>query len=404
MRNGRMLLSHLSIAAVVMAVVAWAGLPAGSQPSPTGYLLGPGDALEVSVWGYPDLTRQVTIGPDDMIMLPLVGSISTSRTSVDRLRAVITKAYATYVNDPKVTVIIKEFRKIRVAVLGQVTRPGTYDLQPGARLLDFIAAAGGLTEAAATNAVQVMPPGGASTVADVGRALAGDPNANLPLRGGETLVVPEDLTNLFTVAGEVVRPGRYRIKGEMRVLDALVTAGGLTSVASLSEARLIRASGTSQDLLLDNLLLHQDLTANAPLQPGDTLVVPEATNNKFYVMGDVHNPGVFTMKGDVTMLQALAMAGGPEPRGMATAKTVYIVRRGGDALPGVAAGPAVTTEALPNGHSLIKADLQNLTQKGDRTADVPVRAGDVVVVPQTGLSGLFTFLSVLAGLGSVVRF
>jgi polysaccharide export outer membrane protein len=140
------------------------------------------------------------------------------------------------------------------------------------------------------------------------------------------------------------------------------------------------------------------------LQPGDTLVVPEATNNKFYVMGDVHNPGVFTMKGDVTMLQALAMAGGPEPRGVATAKTVYIVRRGGDALPGVTAGPAVTTNPLPNGHSLIKADLQNLTQKGDRTADVPIRPGDVVVVPQTGLSGFFTFLSVLTGLGSIVRF
>ena len=104
------------------------------------------------------------------------------------------------------------------------------------------------------------------------------------------------------------------------------------------------------------------------------------------------------------VLQALAMAGGPEPRGMATAKTVYIVRRGGDPLPGVTAGPAVTTNMLPNGHSLIKADLQNLTQKGDRTADVPIRPGDVVVVPQTGLSGFFTFLSVLAGLGSVVRF
>ncbi len=401
MRNAQTL---LRIVAVVVTIVVWAGAPAVSQPSKVGYLLGPGDALEVSVWGYPDLTRQVTIGPDGAIVLPLVSSIAAGGFSVDRLRAIIAKAYAEYIIDPKVTVIIREFRKIRVAVLGQVTRPGTYDLQAGARLLDFIAAAGGLTEAADTKTVQLMKHDGASGVVDVSRALAGDSSANLPLRGGETLVVPEDLTNLFNVAGEVTHPGRYRIKNGMHVLDALLTAGGLTERASLTDARLVRAGGATNDLQLDNLLLHQDLTTNVALQPGDTLFIPEATNNKFYVMGDVHNPGAFVMKGGITMMQAVAMAGGPEPRGPATAKTVYIVRRGGDLEPGVLAGPATTASALPNGHSLIKADLQAVTQKGDFTNDVPIHAGDVLVIPQTGLSGFLTFLGALTGIGSIFHY
>jgi polysaccharide export outer membrane protein len=395
---------RLLVAVLAVITIVGAGVPAMSQSPAAGYVLGPGEALEISIWGYPDFTRQVTIGPDGTIDLPLIGSIAAGGATVGQLTAALTKAYGEYLVHPNVTVIIKAFRTIRVAVLGQVTKPGTYDLQAGARLLDFIAAAGGLTDAAATAGVKLMTPAGASRKVDVGKALAGDTSANLVLRGGETIVIPEDLTNLITVAGEVVHPGRYRIKEGMRVLDVLATAGGLTQNASLSDARLTRATGKSEDLPLDNLLLHQDLTANVPVRPGDTLIVPEAIYNKFYVIGDVKNAGAFVMKGDVTMLQALAMAGGPEPRGVATAKTLYIVRRGGDVQPGVAAGPAISTSPLPNGHILIQADLQKITQKDDRNADLPIRAGDVLVVPQTGLSSFFNFLGVLTGLGTFIRY
>ncbi len=402
MRHGPISQLYLRLVAVVVTIVVWSGVPASGQPSPASYLLGSGDALEVSVWGYPDLTRQVTIGPDGTIVLPLVGSISAAGLSVNHLKAAITKAYAEYVIDPKITVMIKEFRKIRVALLGQVNRPGTYELQAGARILDFIAAAGGLTEAAAAKAVQLLRPGTPSVVVDVSRALAGDASANLPLRGGEALVVPEDLTNLVIVQGEVAHPGRYRIKDGMRVLDALLIAGGLTDRASLKQARLVRASGRTQDLLLDSMLLNQDLTTNIALEPGDTLLIPEEANNKFYVIGDVHTPGVFTLKGEITMLQAIAMAGGPEQRGMATARTAYIVRRGGPAEPGIVAGPA-TTSTLPNGRTLITADLRALMQGGDIKHDVQIRPGDVVVIPQTGLRGFEVIVHILTGIASLFR-
>ncbi len=386
------------LAAALIALVT--GPPALGQQA--GYILGPEDVLEVTVWGYPDLTRVVTVRPDGRISLPIVGTVTAAGLSVERLTQILTRAYAAYIRDPQVTVIVREFRKIRVSVLGQVAKPGTYVLPPGSRLLDLLSAAGGLTEVASLKEAQLIRPGQPATPVDLERLLAGDLEANVVLRGGETLVVPEDLVNIVNVLGEVVRPGRYRLKGEMRVLDVLLVAGGLTEKASVTEARLVRASRETGRLGLDRLLLHQDMSYNVRIQPGDTLMIPEETNNKVYVIGDVNSPGVFVLKTPVTLLQAIAMAGGPVPRGVATAKTAHVVRRSGNTENRIVAGTA-RVEPLPGGGALITVDLQALLRGGDVTRDVAVEPGDVVVVPQSGLSGFQVILSILAGLVSIFR-
>src|SRR5262249_30210692 len=159
--------------------------------------------------------------PDGKIALPLVGSISTTGMTVEQLTALITKAYAEFIIDPHVIVTIKEYRKLHASVLGQVARPGAYDLPLGTRLLDLIAAGGGVTDAASLKEAQLLRPGRPPAGGDLTRAIAGDAAANVPLAGGETLVVPEDLTGYVIVQGEGARPGRYRLKGEMRVIDLL---------------------------------------------------------------------------------------------------------------------------------------------------------------------------------------
>ena len=369
------------------------------QP-PAGYVLGPGDLLEISVWGYPDLTRQGTVGPDGEIALPLIGMIRTSGVSVERLTALIAKAYAEFIIDPHVAVTIKEYRKLHVSVLGQVAHPGSYDLPLGTRLLDLVAAGGGPTEAAALGDAQLLRPGQPASRVDLTQAMAGAPGVNAPLAGGETLVVPEDLTGFVTVQGEVARPGRYRLKGEMRVLDALMLAGGLTERASVMQASLARASGKAEPLLLDGLLLRQEMDRNIPLSPGDVLFIPEEVDNKIYVIGDVRNPGAFPVKGHVTLLQAIAMAGGPEQRGPGTAASAFVVRRNDNTPQEVTAGPARVT-ALPNGHTLITADLGAITR--DPSRDIPVQPGDVLVLPMTGMGGFQMIASVLAGVAYIFK-
>jgi polysaccharide export outer membrane protein len=174
----------------------------------------------------------------------------------------------------------------------------------------------------------------------------------------------------------------------------LLAAGGLTATASVTQAQLVRASNKSESISLDRLLLSQDMSQNVVLQPGDTLMVPEETNNKFYVIGDVPNPGAFTLKGDVTTLQAVSMAGGPVPRGLGTARTAYIVRRPNGS-PGVVAGTG-NAGATPPAGAPISVDLQAAMHAGDSSHDVPIQPGDVVVIPQTGMARLQWLVSILA--------
>ena len=377
-------------------------LPPVSQASPPqapgrAYILGPDDVIEVTVWGYPDLTRVAAVRPDGMVSVPLAGTVPASGRSVDQLTEALSQAYAVYILNPRVTVIVKEFRKIRVSVLGQVAHPGTYQLPPGSGVLDALSAAGGTTEVAALKEARLLNPGISSQVIDLQSALAGVPSANIRLRGGETLVVPEDLANLVSVTGEVVHPGRYRIKGEMRLLDALLAAGGITERASITQARLVRASQQGEPLNLDALLMRQEMSQNIVMQPGDAVFIPEETNNKIYVIGDVNHAGVYPLKGELTVLQAIATAGGPVQQGIGTSKTAYIVRRSGGApAPGlVASSRATQVQPIGDKGVLMTVDLRAMMH-GDLSRDEPLRPGDVVVVPETGMKMFPTLLGILA--------
>lgn len=389
---------HLGFQAALLAalLVLAAGIPALSQTRPS-YMLGSGDVLEVSVWGHDDLMRQVTVRPDGKIALPLVGTVTAAGISIEQLTRNLTRAYAVYLVNPKVSVIVRQFRTIRVAVVGQVTRPGSYQLEPGSRLLDLLSAAGGVTDAAALTQAQLLRPGEPPVAIDLERLLAGDPVVNILLLGDEVLVVPEDLVNFINVQGEVVHPGRFRLRGQMRVLDVLLQAGGLTERASLTKARLVRASGETQSLSLDALLLRQEMSHNLVLKPGDTLFIPEETDNLFYVLGDVRQPGAFTIRRDqpVTLLQAIAMAGGPA-QGPGAARTAHIVRRAGPLprdVPGI-----VKSESLQSGGVLITVNIANLMQSANLMRDLTIQRGDLVVVPQSGLAGLQVVLNILSGL------
>lgn len=396
-RTGSTLFAATALLVTALLILPLSG--AAGIPAPPSASLGPGDVLEISVWGYPDLTLQAAIAPDGKIALPLIGPVSTAGMSVERLTALITKAYAEFIINPHVMVTVKEYRRLHVSVLGQIVHPGAYDLPLGARLIDLIAAGGGPTEAAAVQA-QFFRPEQPPIPIDLTRIMAGEPEVNVALAGGETLVVSEDLVSFVTIHGEVARPGRYRLKGEMHVLDALMLAGGLTEKASVTQASLTRASAETEPLYLDDLLLRQEMDRNVRLQPGDVLSIPEELNNKIYIIGDVRNPGTFPVKGSLTLLQAVAMAGGPEQRGPGTAKSAYIVRRNGGTQQEIQAGPAQMS-AQPVGGTLITADLSAIMR--DPSRDVAVHPGDVVVLPMSGMGSFLAIANVLAGMVYLIK-
>lgn len=121
------------------------------------YQLAPGDVLEISVWGYEDLQiKEIPVRPDGKIAFPLVGEVQAGGLSPTELSQTITDSLSNYVKNPIVTVNIFKYRTTRVYVLGEVAKPGMYELEKRHNLLDAVGIAGAYTKYAAKKKVYVI--------------------------------------------------------------------------------------------------------------------------------------------------------------------------------------------------------------------------------------------------------
>lgn len=121
------------------------------------YRLGPGDVLNISVWGYEELTlEQTAIRPDGKVSFPIVGDVQAEGLTPGELAVNLTNGLSKYVNNPKVIANVFKFRTTRVYVLGEVPKPGLYELDKRHNLLDAIGAAGGYTKDAAKKKVHII--------------------------------------------------------------------------------------------------------------------------------------------------------------------------------------------------------------------------------------------------------
>jgi polysaccharide biosynthesis/export protein len=163
-------------------------------PTPPGYVIGPDDVLQVLFWREKELSADVTVRPDGMISLPLLNDLPVSGLTPDQLREKVTEAAKRFVEDPSVTVVVKEIKSRRVFITGQVTHPGPYPLTAPTSVLQLIATAGGLTEFADSKNITIMRNENGHPVSlpfnykDVTRRK--NLLQNIELRPGDTVIVP----------------------------------------------------------------------------------------------------------------------------------------------------------------------------------------------------------------------
>src|SRR3990172_6189560 len=131
----------LVVGAVLSAIVV---APSHAQPSvQAAYILGPGDTIDIVVYGEADLSRTVTIKPDGAVSLPLLGEVKAAGKTTTQFAVDLGKLYAKYLKQPSISVTVREFRIDRIYILGQVSRPGEYQLRPGIGIMELLAHAGG---------------------------------------------------------------------------------------------------------------------------------------------------------------------------------------------------------------------------------------------------------------------
>jgi polysaccharide export outer membrane protein len=165
------------------------------QPSQdTGYIVQPGDILEISVWKEKDLQREVVVLPDGSLSFPLAGEIQASNKTVEQLRKEIGTRLGKYIPGAVVTVSAKQIQGNKIYVLGKVTRPGEYTASRYVDVMQALSLAGGVTPFAAVNSIQVLRRvNGVQTAipfkysrVERGRSL----KSNIILQSGDVVVVP----------------------------------------------------------------------------------------------------------------------------------------------------------------------------------------------------------------------
>jgi polysaccharide biosynthesis/export protein len=165
-----------------------------SMALPPDYTIGAEDVLGVMFWREQEMSGDVTVRPDGMITLPLLGDIKAAGSRPDALRDQITQAASKYLTDVNVTVVVRQINSRKVFITGQVTTPGAYPLSGPRTVMQLIAMAGGLTEYADGENISIMRQEQAKTRSmkfnykDVtkGKKL----EQNVLLQPGDTIVVP----------------------------------------------------------------------------------------------------------------------------------------------------------------------------------------------------------------------
>ena len=223
------------------------------DPSGSDYAIGAGDLLSITALDVSELDKvKVRVGAEGFVRLPLIGTLKVSGITARQLESEIAdRLREKYLYDPQVSVFIEEYRSQRVAVLGEVNKPGVYEVSEKRALTDMLALAGGLT-AGADQVVYLLrnpanaerrPAGSGELIKiDLEQLLAGgDQSLNVKVGSGDVVSVPK--SGEFFLGGAVKKPGAFPIKGKLTVDQAIYLGEGIRDDADIASVQVLRDVG-----------------------------------------------------------------------------------------------------------------------------------------------------------------
>lgn len=255
------------------------------------YTLGPGDILKIDVMEDPQMGGEAQISQEGQILLPFVSSVKAAGLTTFELQKKLEELLAaSVIKQPHVQVTVKEHRSQPVNVLGEVNKPGTYQLSHAMRLADILSLSGGFTKDASDHCTitRVLPDGTESRMEiSLSKLLEhGDASLNVPMKANDIVHISKKVDRFFYVLGEVGKPGAYPFSDEkksVRLTEALSSAGGCQKTAKLKSARLVRtkADGTKDTKVLDLAKVLDGRGEDVEILENDLIVVPSSTTKNF---------------------------------------------------------------------------------------------------------------------------
>ncbi|MFB3925661.1 MAG: polysaccharide biosynthesis/export family protein [Syntrophales bacterium] len=297
------------------------------------YIIGPGDVITINFWEGTKVTPyNAIVRPDGKITYSFIDNITVSGLTANEVNEKLTSALRKYIREPRLEVIVKEYKSKSALLFGQInvlqqgtSGPGRYALTGKTTILDLIVMAGGA----------IMGKGGGVT-----GMVGGVTSLGTFAPSSSVISVPEsgnaDLRNV-----EVVRRGR---KYTVNLYDAMFRGD------------------VSQNIIIDN---------------GDIVTVPELPTfgERVYVLGEVTTQGIYRLKDASDLLASISIAGGPTR--IAVKSDIKIIRgyreRQGKPL-------------------ILSANLDDILKRGDLAQNIPLLDGDVVYIPRTAIGDINEFI------------
>jgi polysaccharide export outer membrane protein len=283
MRGGRTVVRRaalvflVAIASVVSSGLMRAQTAAAPAPAAESLRIAAGDLLSVAVLREPDLDRRVRVRDSGTVSLPLIGDVEVRGLSAGDAAKQIEQKYleGKFLKHPDVSVFVEEYTTQQVAVLGQVTKPGSYALAAPRSLIDVLAMAGGLTEVADRHITIERANHAVSAEVFLSNRADDALEANVQVFPGDKVLVPK--AGIVYVLGDVGRPGGYVMQNESRmtVLQAVAMAAGTNRTASEAHVRLVRGKdGEFEEQEIPLREMERGEVPDLLLEPNDVLYVP----------------------------------------------------------------------------------------------------------------------------------
>lgn len=272
--------------------------------TPQNYVVGPGDEVNIDIWGASQNTFTETVSPDGTVTIEGFGPIQLSGLTVAQANARLRSQLGSRYRSSKVKLTLGQTRTITVNVMGEVKTPGTYTLSAFASVFHALYMAGGTNDIGTLRNIKVYRHNRLVSVVDIyDYILNGKLSGNIRLADNDVIAVgPYDC--LVDVTGKVKRPMFYEMKKNESVNTLLRYAGGFTGDAYKKSVRIIRKAGSKYSVYnvgeFDMSSFH--------LEDEDSVSVDsvlERYQNMVEVKGAVFRPGSYQVGGDITSVRSL---------------------------------------------------------------------------------------------------
>ena len=263
------------------------------------YVLGSGDVLEVHAWNEsnsdilivnpipPGITTVyadphiLTVSRDGRVYIPMIGTINVADLTIGMLEGMLEKKLVKFTENPKVSVMVKTPKGIKVNVAGEVAKPGLYEVPDGnpfeRSVLNYIKLAGGTTDYAGLEDVTIMKRNNESITVNLRKLIVEkDMSQNVTLADGDSIIVPQ-ASNQVYVLGQVINPGGKKFIAGAVVSDYVGMAGGLNKFAASDNIGIIRGDSKKPEVIKVNLSEYINWEARrVQVLPGDIIFVPQS--------------------------------------------------------------------------------------------------------------------------------